>query len=118
MFIFLRFMKSYKYEFEKQKLYKGRNQEVSTSEQAIQDLISHYQMESQFLVLDLKDAWRNILGDSVARRTQNLQLKGSTIYVHLESASLKNELMMRKTFILQKLNLHTGNTGIDELVFC
>jgi predicted nucleic acid-binding Zn ribbon protein len=110
-------MRSYKYEFEKQKVKKGRNQEVSTSEQAINDLISHYQLEAQFAVLDLKDAWREILGDSVARRTQQLNVKGNTIFVHLESAALKNELMMRKTFILQKLNLHTGNNPIEDLVF-
>ncbi len=110
-------MKSYKYEFEKNKLKKGRQQEVSTSEQAIQDLISHYQLQAQFTVLDLKDAWRTILGDSVSRRTQNLQVKGNTVYVSLESAALKSELMMRKTFILQKLNLHTGNTVLEELVF-
>lgn len=110
-------MKSYKYEFEKNKLKKGRNQELTTSEQAINDLISQYQLEAQFAVLDLKDAWRNILGDSVARRTQNLQVKGNTVYVHLESAALKSELMMRKTFILQKLSLQTGNQTIEELVF-
>jgi predicted nucleic acid-binding Zn ribbon protein len=110
-------MKSYRYEFEKNKVKKGRNQELTTSEQAITDLISQYQLEAQFAVLDLKEAWRNILGDSVARRTQNLQVKGNTVYVHLESAALKSELMMRKTFILQKLSLQTGNNSIEELVF-
>lgn len=110
-------MRSYQYEFEKQKNKKGRTQEVTTAEQAVNDLITHYQLQTQFTVLDIKDAWRTILGDSVARRTQQLQVKGTTIYVQLESAALKNELLMRKTFILQKLNLHTGENPIEELVF-
>ncbi len=110
-------MRSYQYEFEKQKNKKGRTQDVTTAEQAVTDLIAHYQLQTQFVELDLKEAWRLLLGDSVARRTQNLQIKGSTIYVQLESAALKSELVMRKTFILQKLNAHTGDNPIEELVF-
>jgi|GEM_PF-200699 len=110
-------MKSYKYEFEKQKNKAGRTREITTAEDAVNDLIAHYQLQPQFTELDVKDAWRTILGDSVARRTQQLQIKGNKMYVQLESSALKSELLMRKTFILQKLNLHTGDNPIEELIF-
>ena len=110
-------MRSYQYEFEKQKSQKGRKFELTTAKDAVDDLIQHYQLQAQFIELDLKEAWRTILGDSVARRTLGLQLKGSKVFVQLESAALKSELVMRKTYILQKLNLHTGNSPVEELIF-
>jgi hypothetical protein len=110
-------MKSYQYEFEKNKNKKIRNQEVSTVKEAVADLIDFYKLKKKFTELDVADTWRTVMGESVARRTISIDLRNRKLYLKLESAPLKNELMMSKSTIVQKINKSVGEDVLDDLVF-
>lgn len=54
--------------------------------------------------IDVKDAWKNLMGNGVNSYTQNVVLKGSTLYVELTSSVLREELSHGKSKIIKMIN--------------
>ena len=54
--------------------------------------------------IDVKDAWKNLMGNGVNSYTQNVVLKGSTLYVELTSSVLREELSHGKSKIVKMIN--------------
>ena len=108
-------MRSYQFEFEKKKNKNFRQQNPTTTQETVKELIEHYKLGEKFTELDIKASWKKIMGDSVARRTISLNIQNNILYVRLESASLKQELLMRKTNIVQQLNLFAGKEVVTDI---
>ena len=64
----------------------------------------------------LLQAWEEVMGEVVARYTTQKYLKNQTLFVHLSSAPLKSELMMRKSEIIKSLNDKVGSIVIYDLI--
>lgn len=60
-------------------------------------------------------AWNEVMGKTVSRYTTDLSIKNQVLYVHLSSASLRNEIMMRHTELVKRLNEHVGAQVICRL---
>jgi hypothetical protein len=52
----------------------------------------------------VKEAWKNLMGNGVNSYTKNVVLKGSTLYVELTSAVLREELSYGKDKIIKMIN--------------
>jgi len=52
----------------------------------------------------VKEAWKNLMGNGVNSYTKNVVLKGSTLYVELNSAVLREELSYGKDKIIKMIN--------------
>ena len=68
--------------------------------------------ESQLIRL-----WPKIAGETVNAYTQSLQVRNRTLYVHLSSAVLRNELMMLRNELLRRYTEEFGHPVIDNIVF-
>ena len=64
----------------------------------------------------LLDAWPEILGPA-ATYTSNLYIRNQTLYVHLTSAALRQELMMGREMLIRALNTKVGATVITNIIF-
>lgn len=64
----------------------------------------------------LLQAWEEVMGELVARYTTQKYLKNQTLYVHLSSAPLKSEFMMRRSEIVKSLNDKVGSIVIYDLI--
>jgi hypothetical protein len=64
----------------------------------------------------LMDSWDRALGFSVMRFTDSLYITKRTLYVKLTSSVLKNELMLCREQMIDKLNAHAGRNVIDNIV--
>lgn len=62
------------------------------------------------------DAWKSLMGNGVNNYTRNIALKGSTLYVELTSAVLREELSFGKTKIIQMLNEELGKEVVKEVI--
>lgn len=103
--------------YEPEKTAKKRNAETNSIQNAVSDLLDLYQLKGKFKEMNIMDVWHKLLGDTVASRTNRLFIRDRKMYVKLESASLKNELMMIKSRVLKDLNEQVGEQIIDELIF-
>jgi len=64
----------------------------------------------------VSDAWKNLMGNGVNTYTRNILLKGSTLYVELTSAVLREELKYGKDKIIKMINEELGKEVITSVV--
>ena len=61
--------------------------------------------------------WREMLGPGVAQATREAYVRGATLHVVLDSAVLRNELMMWRDRLVRTLNERVGTDVIREIRF-
>ncbi len=64
----------------------------------------------------VKEAWKNLMGNGVNTYTKNILLKGSTLYVELTSAVLREELSYGKHKIIKMINDELQREVLKEVV--
>lgn len=74
-------------------------------------------LESPLNEFRLVQAWDEMVGPAIARYTENLYIKNQTLYVHLTSAVLRQELMMARELLIKNLNREVGAQVIVNIVF-
>jgi hypothetical protein len=57
------------------------------------------------------------MGTAVANRTTQIYVSQKKLFVRIESSVIKNELLIVKTGIIEKLNERVGNAVITDIVF-
>lgn len=62
-------------------------------------------------------AWEQVVGPTVAARTEAERVVGGTLIVRVASSAYANELAMCKRDILAKLAAHVGGAPITDLRF-
>ncbi len=66
--------------------------------------------------IDVKDAWKSLMGNGVNSYTQNVVLKGSTLYVELTSSVLREELSHGKSKIVTMINEELRRDVVTNVV--
>ena len=61
--------------------------------------------------------WPQIVGDGINRYTIKRYVNNGVMTVHLSSASLSNELMIRRASLIQRINEALGREIIREIIF-
>ena len=64
----------------------------------------------------LIEAWKEVVGPGVARYTSNLYIKNQTLYVHLTSSVIRQELLMGRSLLVRNLNNKVGAQVITDIV--
>lgn len=64
----------------------------------------------------LLQAWDKVLGPAVSRYTKELRIYNQVLFVTITSAALRNELMMRRTELVSRLNAEAGAQVIIQIV--
>ena len=97
----------------------GSDYKVFDAEQIgklIQQYLRQESLESPLNEQRLLDAWPQVLGPA-ASYTSNLYIRNQTLYVHLTSAALRQELMMGRELLVRTLNQRVGATVITNIIF-
>ena len=87
-----------------------------TLKEAIEQMLQVYKLKRKFDETSLIAAWPELMGRSVANRTKQIYIRDRKFFVRLESSVLKNELVMIRSQIVEKLNERAGSKVIDEMV--
>jgi hypothetical protein len=66
--------------------------------------------------VQVKDAWKNLMGNGVNYYTKNVALKGTTLYVELSSAVLREELTYGKSKIIAMINEELQREVVKDVV--
>ena len=64
----------------------------------------------------LMDYWNHKMNPMVSRYTADLFIRNRVLYAKLNSSVLKNELMMGRQNLIEKLNVEAGKNVIDDLM--
>ncbi|MFN0083351.1 MAG: DUF721 domain-containing protein [Ferruginibacter sp.] len=89
--------------------------EISLGE-ALQQFLNRSKLKSGMQALQIADVWEKIMGKTVAKYTDKLQIIGTTLFVTTSVAPLKNELLYQKEKIIEMVNKELGEKVIKEVV--
>ncbi len=64
----------------------------------------------------LLNSWKELLGKTISNSTQNMYIKDKTLFVHLRSSIIRQELLMIKDDLIKKLNEKAGSDIIQNIV--
>ena len=91
------------------------NEEIQIGD-VLKQFITQNKLEAGMDVVNVRDAWKNLMGNGVNNYTTEIQLKGSTLYVALSSAVLREELSYGKDKIIKMINEEIRKDLITTLV--
>lgn len=92
-----------------------RSRTISIAE-AMKDYIREMNLEGKLLEVNLINSWEEMVGKAISSRTSKVYIKDSILYVHLNSSVARNELMMLREALREKLNEKSGKELIREIV--
>ena len=93
-----------------------RSSNESSISEVLQQFIQVNKLESGMDKIDVEQAWKSLMGNGVNSYTQEVILKGSTLYVKLTSAVLRQELSYGKDKIIKMLNEELRKDVVTNLV--
>jgi hypothetical protein len=94
---------------------KRLSNESSISE-VLQQFIQQNKLETGMDKIDVEQAWKDLMGNGVNSYTQEVILKGTTLYVKLNSAVLREELSYGKQKIIAMINEELKKEVVKEVV--
>lgn len=89
--------------------------EISISD-AIRDFLKTSKLKTGIQAIQIEEAWENIMGKTIAKYTDKIEIINSTLFISSSVAPLKNELMYQKTKIMERVNEALGERIIKEIV--
>jgi predicted nucleic acid-binding Zn ribbon protein len=84
---------------------------------AMQPLLDRIDREGHFAIVRLAKAWPEIVGETIARRTEIVSLKFHTAVVKVSGAMWIQELNLMKSQILARITARIGDDVVRELRF-
>jgi len=93
-----------------------RFNEESPISDVLKQFISQNKLEAGMDVVNVREAWKNLMGNGVNNYTTEIQLKGSVLYVALSSAVLREELSYGKDKIIKMINEDLRKDLVTNLI--
>ncbi len=93
-----------------------RNKTISLAE-AIKDYIKEMNFEGKLSEINLINSWEECVGKAISSRTTKIYIREHILYVHLNSSVVRNELLMLRQALKDKLNEKAGSEVIKDIVF-
>ncbi len=95
----------------------SRKPGVVSFKEALAQLLDTYQLKSAFDETYIAAHWEKIMGKPIAARTTTIYVREGILYLQLDSAPLREELVRGKTKILQHINDEMGQKIISDIVY-
>ena len=92
-----------------------RSKTISIAE-AMKDYIREMRLEGKLMEVNLVNSWEEMVGKAIASRTSKVYIKDQVLYIRLNSSVARNELMMLREALREKLNEKAGKELIREIV--
>ena len=83
---------------------------------AIKQFLKQSRIKGGIQALQIEEVWEQIMGKTIARYTDNIQIINQTLFISSSVAQLKNELLYQKDKIIERVNEALGDKVINELV--
>jgi predicted nucleic acid-binding Zn ribbon protein len=92
-----------------------RSKTISLAE-ALSDYIREMNLGEKLSEVTVISSWEEIVGKAISSRTTKIYIKDHKLYVHLSSSVVRNELLMLREVLREKLNKNAGSEVIKEII--
>jgi len=83
---------------------------------AMRQFLNQSRLKGSIQALQISEIWEKIMGKTIARYTDKIQIHGQTLYIHTSVAPLRQELLYKKEKIMELVNESLGEKVIKEVV--
>lgn len=83
---------------------------------ALKQFLRTSRLGSGLRSVQISEIWANVMGQSIARSTDRIELVNRTLFISTAVAPLKSELHFSRELIKKRLNEALGEAIIDEVV--
>ena len=84
--------------------------------QALQQFLKHSKLKGNIQALQIEEVWEELMGKTIAKYTDSIQIVNHTLFISTTVAPLKNELMFQKEKIIQRVNEALGEKVVRDVV--
>ena len=92
-----------------------RSKTISLAD-AIKDYITEMNLGEKLAETSVINSWEEIVGKAISSRTSKIYVKDHVLHVHLTSSVVRNELMMLRESLRNKLNERAGKEVIKDII--
>jgi hypothetical protein len=92
-----------------------RSKTISLAE-AVKDYIREMKLGDKLSEVGVINSWEETVGKAISSRTTKIYIKDHILYVHLSSSVVRNELLMLREALREKLNQKAGTEVIKEII--
>lgn len=83
---------------------------------AMQQFLKNSKFKTYIQAIQIEELWETMMGKTVAKYTDKIQIIGTTLFITTTVAPLKNELLYQRDEILNRVNAALGEKTIKEVV--
>jgi predicted nucleic acid-binding Zn ribbon protein len=92
-----------------------RSKTISLAE-AVNDYIREMHLDVKLSEVAIINSWEETVGRAISTRTTKIYIRDKVLYVHLNSSVVRNELLMLREALKEKLNQKAGSEVIRDIV--
>lgn len=88
----------------------------NTLGEAINKMLKAYRLENKVTETDIWQSWEAIMGPSIFRHTQGIEMRDKVLVIRLDSSALRHELGFARHKIVEKINEHVGKRFVEDVL--
>jgi uncharacterized protein YqiB (DUF1249 family) len=85
-------------------------------QKALQQFLQKSRLKEGIRSMQIEEVWEQLMGKTIARYTDKVQIVQHTLFITTSVAPLKNELVYQKNIIRERVNEALGEQIISEVV--
>lgn len=94
----------------------GRKKEAAPLEAAFKELLKAFRLEDKYQEKLLISSWPQLVGNTIASRTESVYIKEKKLFVKVSSGPIKKELQMNRSKVMSLIEDKVGTGVITELI--
>lgn len=83
---------------------------------AMKDFLNKSKLKNGIRALQIEELWEKLMGKTIAKYTDKIQIINQTLFIRTNVGPLKNELLYQKDKIIERVNEAMGEKVIKEVV--
>ena len=84
--------------------------------EVLQEFLKQNSLDKKLHHADIIGKWEDIVGKLFAKHTRNIYFIENKLILEIDSPSVRNELLMQRSTIMEKINKLAGEALVSEIV--
>jgi len=84
--------------------------------EALKKFLDKSRMKPAIQSMQIEDHWEKIMGQTISKFTDRIEIRNGTLFIYTQVAPLKNELVFQKELIIERINESMGEKLVREVV--
>lgn len=83
---------------------------------ALKAFLEKSKLKSGVRAVQIEEIWEKVMGKTIAKYTDKIQIINNKLFIHTSVGPLKNELHFQKAQIIERVNEAMGDKVVTEVV--